>query len=74
MVASLLMMFLIGATGNQEVFTIANSLWVCFAWYAGYQRVKDAGQHGAWAIFTPFVLGLVVIGCLKSKPVDEMLR
>ena len=47
--------------------------WVVFAWIIGYARVKDAGRHGAWAIFTPIFLGLIIIGCLKSRPQTNML-
>jgi uncharacterized membrane protein YhaH (DUF805 family) len=47
-------------------------VWHPFAWVIGYQRIKDAGHHGLWAFFTPFVIGLIWLGCLKSA--DQRLE
>ena len=42
-------------------------------WVLGYHRIKDAGHHGAWAIFTPFLLGTIIIGLLPSKKEVNLL-
>ncbi len=42
--------------------------WYPFAWYCGYWRMVDAGKHGLWAVFTPILLGTIIIGCIKSAP------
>lgn len=73
MIASLLVCFFAGMTLNEDVIIATQLVWVLFAWWAGYKRVKDAGQHGAWAILTPFVLGLIIIGCLKTDPQPDRL-
>ncbi len=69
MIVSLLVCFMIGYMNpyNAELITGADGVWIIFAWVIGYQRIKDAGHHGAWAIFTPFLIGMVIIGCLRSK-------
>ena len=36
-------------------------------WVIGYQRCQDAGIHGFWAIFTPILIGMIVLGLFPSK-------
>ena len=38
-----------------------------FMWVIGYMRCQDAGIHGAWAIFAPVLIGMIVLGCIRSK-------
>jgi len=40
---------------------------VIFLWMIGYRRCQDAGVHVAWCIFTPIVIGMIWLGCLRSK-------
>lgn len=40
---------------------------VPFYWVIGYQRCQDAGIHGFWAIFTPLLIGMIIIGLFPSK-------
>ena len=40
-------------------------------WIIGAQRMDDTRHSQAWAIFTPFVLGLIIIGCLRSATPEE---
>jgi uncharacterized membrane protein YhaH (DUF805 family) len=40
---------------------------VGWLWYIGLQRMRDTGYSEWWAIFTPFIIGMIVIGCLASK-------
>ncbi len=42
-------------------------------WVIGYWRCKDAGVHGGWAFFTPSLIGMIWIGCLRSKKELELL-
>ena len=37
-------------------------------WIFGAARMDDTKHSQAWAIFAPFLIGTIVIGCLPSKP------
>jgi len=40
---------------------------IIYMWVIGSDRMADSGHSQAWAIFAPFVIGTIVIGCLPTK-------
>jgi uncharacterized membrane protein YhaH (DUF805 family) len=71
-VALFIIFFLIGFIGEtvgmgEEAVLFTQTFGLIPFWILGYQRCQDAGVHGAWAIFTPILIGMIWIGCLKSK-------
>ena len=62
--------FVVSATGNimpLGIDAIIQWAWIIMMWMIGYQRCQDAGVHGGWALFAPLSIGMIWIGCLRSK-------
>ena len=45
-----------------------------YYWVIGAKRMDDTKHSQAWAIFTPMLIGMIVIGCLKSKEKPDVLE
>ena len=43
-------------------------------WIIGARRMDDTKHSQAWAIFAPFLLGTIIIGCLPSKENSHEIR
>jgi len=41
-----------------------------YLWWLGYQRFQDAGISRIWALFTPIMLGAIILGCIRSSVVS----
>jgi len=48
-----------------------DTLGIVYMWIVGAMRMNDTKHSQAWAIFAPFLIGTIVIGCLKSAPKTE---
>ena len=63
--------YLYEATGSGGPFpglvALATTFSLPFFWTIGYWRLKDAGQHGGWAVFAPIVIAMIWIGCLRTE-------
>lgn len=46
---------------------------IIYFYVIGYERVKDFGGHGAWAILSPIILAIIVFGCIPSKKKPALL-
>ena len=53
--------------------TFLNGAGLIGMWIIGAARMDDTRHSQAWAIFAPFVLGLIIIGCLRSATPEERL-
>ena len=49
------------------VYALIQAAVICYFWFIGYERCQDAGIHGFWAFFTPSLIGMIVLGCFKTK-------
>lgn len=38
-----------------------------YMWVIGSDRMDDTNHSNAWALFAPTLIGMIIIGCLKSK-------
>ena len=59
--------FIIGFTFPYNDLSLFNYAAVIAMWIIGAQRMGDTEHSQWWAIFAPFLIGTIVIGCLPSK-------
>ena len=63
--------FFFGAVNNgvipDDAMLLVRAGVAVYFWIIGYARCQDAGIHGLWAIFTPMLIGMIILGCLRTK-------